>query len=167
MNEQKSKKVLKKFKNRIDKEIKRNSIDSQFKFVAGDGKWYFKFDIIEGLYKGQTHIIESKLVYGASPDIYVYPIHPPLCRFVTPILHPNISDKGTICLDVLKDNWSPSMFSSSILSAIKLLLLNPDPTSPQNKHAAKLMLGDADEYKKNIKSTYENGNTCSHVMKMF
>ena len=36
-----------------------------------------------------------------------YPFRPPACSFTTRILHPNISTKGEICLDTLKDNWSP------------------------------------------------------------
>lgn len=35
-----------------------------------------------------------------------YPFSPPVCKFVTRIWHPNISSQtGTICLDVLKENW--------------------------------------------------------------
>lgn len=31
-----------------------------------------------------------------------YPFAPPVCRFETPIFHPNVDDKGGICLDILK-----------------------------------------------------------------
>ena len=31
-----------------------------------------------------------------------YPFAPPLCRFETPIFHPNVDEKGGICLDILK-----------------------------------------------------------------
>ena len=38
-----------------------------------------------------------------------YPIEPPKCKFMTKIFHPNIDfDSGEICLDILKENWTPS-----------------------------------------------------------
>lgn len=140
MNEIKSQKIIKKFKKRVAKEIKTNTENKEFDFVAAnDTYWYFRFNIQSGLYTGQVHIIEVKLIYGQSPDLYVYPVHAPKCSFITPIWHPNISDKGTICLDVLKDNWSPTMFTETILNALKVLLEEPDPSSPQNTKAAKMM----------------------------
>jgi ubiquitin-protein ligase len=30
-----------------------------------------------------------------------YPMAPPIYYFITPIIHPNIDDKGRICLDIL------------------------------------------------------------------
>ncbi|VBB34928.1 unnamed protein product, partial [Acanthocheilonema viteae] len=37
-----------------------------------------------------------------------YPFKPPHLRFVTPIYHPNIDEKGQMCLAILQyDNWKP------------------------------------------------------------
>jgi ubiquitin-protein ligase len=155
----KATKTLKKFGKRIAKESKANSESSEFKFVALNNQyWYFEFEVNAGLYAGQKHIVEVKLVYGAPPDLYVYPRCAPKCTFMTSVWHPNISETGTICLDVLKDNWSPTMFSATILDALKLLLEEPDASSPQNKKAADMLLDKNDKngkkYNKYVASFY-------------
>ena len=38
-----------------------------------------------------------------------YPMSPPKIIFNTKIFHPNIDKLGRVCLDILKNNWTPAL----------------------------------------------------------
>ncbi|XP_043260634.1 ubiquitin-conjugating enzyme E2 T-like, partial [Colletes gigas] len=75
-----------------------------------------------------------------------YPFEPPRITFKTPVYHPNIDNKGRICMDLLnmppKGSWKPTIGLKNLLDAIQHLLGNPNPDDP-------LMIDIAQEYKFN------------------
>ena len=67
-----------------------------------------------------------------------YPMAPPKVRFLTMIYHPNIDKLGRICLDILKDKWSPALQIRTVLLSIQALLSAPNPDDPLENDVADL-----------------------------
>merc|ERR1711904_229481 len=66
-----------------------------------------------------------------------YPMVPPKVRFLTKIYHPNIDKLGRICLDILKDKWSPALQIRTVLLSIQALMSSPNPDDPLDENVAR------------------------------
>jgi ubiquitin-conjugating enzyme E2 D/E len=67
-----------------------------------------------------------------------YPFRPPKVNFTTKIYHPNINANGFICLDILRDQWSPGLTISKILLSISSFLTDANPHDPLDVEIAQL-----------------------------
>ncbi|KAI0176225.1 ubiquitin-conjugating enzyme/RWD-like protein [Hypoxylon sp. FL1284] len=74
-----------------------------------------------------------------------YPLQAPRIAFRTPVVHANVALRGgEICLDLLKEAWTPAYSVLECVRAVRLLLSCPETDSPLNVDVAALLRqGDA------------------------
>ena len=80
-----------------------------------------------------------------------YPYNPPLILFKTKIYHPNINENGAICLDILKDEWSPVLTISKVMYSLSSLLSEPNADDPLVDYIATEMKTDKALFNKNAR----------------
>lgn len=96
-------------------------------------------------YEGGKFVVDIQI-----PDNY--PFVPPKMRFDTKIWHPNVSSQnGAICLDILKDQWSPALTMRTALLSLQALLSCPNPDSPQDAQVAHQYKNDIEAYLRTAK----------------
>ena len=77
-----------------------------------------------------------------------YPFKSPKIQFTTKVFHPNVSLEGHICLDILKDAWSPALTISKVLLSISSLLTDPNPNDPLVGDIARMYINNREQYNK-------------------
>jgi len=90
-------------------------------------------------YEGGTFYIDITF-----PDDY--PDHGPAIIFTTRIYHPNVNEKGGVCLDIFKDKWTPEISLSVALQSVYSLLGEPNPYDPFAPEIAKNYIEDKDGF---------------------
>ena len=128
--------------NRIKKEYqdlqKEKNSNVQVKLVNNDIRHW------KGRIKGPIDTCYQGGIFDV--DIVIpneYPFKPPKMKFDTKIWHPNISSvTGAICLDILKNEWTPALTIRTALISLQALMCEPVPNDPQDAVVAKQYMED-------------------------
>ena len=128
--------------NRIKKEYndlqKEKNTNVQVKLVNNDFRHW------KGRIKGPIDTCYQGGIFDV--DIIIpddYPFKPPKMKFDTKIWHPNISSvTGAICLDILKNEWTPALTIRTALISLQALMCEPVPNDPQDAVVAKQYMSD-------------------------
>jgi ubiquitin-conjugating enzyme E2 M len=70
----------------------------------------------------------------AIPD--GFPFERPSVRCETRVWHPNIEETGAVCLNILRDSYTPVTSICHLIVGLQFLFDEPNATSPLNKDAS-------------------------------
>jgi len=79
-----------------------------------------------------------------------YPFKPPKITFRTKIYHPNIDEKGQVCLPIIQaENWKPATKTDQVIQALVALVNDPEPEHPLRTDLAEEYTKDRKKFLKN------------------
>lgn len=133
---------------------KRKEITKVIHSVNLVGKDITKWSVV---LKGPTEspfengLFELSIGFKASGGNIEYPFKAPYVSFVTKVYHPNVNAHGAICLDILKENWSPALTIEKLLMSLSSLLTDPNADDPLNPSVAHQYKKDRQAYEKTVR----------------
>ena len=96
-----------------------------------------------------------------------YPFSPPKVHCKTMIYHPNIDLDGNVCLNILKEDWKPTLNMAAVAAGVYFLFYDPNPKDPLNHEAAEIMRDNMDEFVNNVKNSLKGGNLFGRTFTKF
>lgn len=135
---------------RIQKELAEITLDPPPNCSAGP-KGDNLFEWLSTIFGPPGSVYESGIFYLDIHFSTDYPFKPPKVTFKTRIYHCNVNSQGAICLDILKDNWSPALTISKVLLSICSLLTDCNPHDPLVGSIANQYITNREEHDKTAK----------------
>lgn len=128
-----------------EKTIEVDSSESMTKSII-----YIRLTPNEGYYK--NGIFQFSIFFKET-----YPIDPPVVTCLNKIYHPNIDYHGNVCLNILREDWSPVLDLHSVLVGILFLFLEPNGADPLNRQAAQELITDSAKFGYNVELSLRGG----------
>ena len=105
----------------------------------------------ENYWRGGTFTFTFKV-----PDSY--PHEPPKVLCDQKVYHPNLDTQGNICLNVLREDWSPVQTVTSVIFGLLFLFIDPNASDPLNSEAAKDLMQSTANFKANVRKAMMGGS---------
>jgi len=107
----------------------------------------------EGLYRS------AKIQFGIEIP-QNYPYDPPSVACKSMIFHPNIElSTGGVNIPILKlECWMPVLGIGSIIYALRMIFLDPNPDDPLNTEAAEMMIRQPLQFERNVRFSLSGGS---------
>jgi ubiquitin-conjugating enzyme E2 M len=96
-----------------------------------------------GMWKSGKFDFEFKI----PPD---WPIEAPRLRLLTRTWHPNVTEEGQVCLNLLKETYTPVMTIDHLIAGLQFLFMEPCAISPLNVQAAKMYQRDMPKFQETV-----------------
>lgn len=77
-----------------------------------------------------------------------YPFKPPKITFKTKIYHPNVDERGQVCLPIL-EHWKPATKTDHVIQSLVALINEPEPEHPLRADLAQEFTKDPKKFFKN------------------
>ncbi|CCX32820.1 putative ubiquitin-conjugating enzyme E2 [Pyronema domesticum] len=104
-----------------------------------------------GIYKGGV------FKFTFTTDEGQYPFEPPKVKCTQKIYHPNIDLDGNVCLNILREDWTPALNLGSIVFGLQVLFFEPNSDDPLNKKAADDLRLNRDAFIRNVNASMQGG----------
>ncbi|OBA20741.1 hypothetical protein METBIDRAFT_79026 [Metschnikowia bicuspidata var. bicuspidata NRRL YB-4993] len=132
---------------RLQKDITELELPQLIAIHLPDPQDLFHFNIeicpVEGHYKAGRFRFKVEILEN-------YPIDPPRIKCVQKIYHPNIDLEGNVCLNILRQDWSPVLSLNAVLLGLNFLFLELNPNDPLNKDAANMLVKNPALFSRNV-----------------
>lgn len=139
---------------RVQKDITELDLPPSIKVTFPNPNDFFNFNLKlipqEGYYKNGQ--FEFKVEINSN-----FPIDPPKIKCLQKIYHPNIDLEGNICLNILREDWSPVLNLNGVFMGLNILFLEPNPNDPLNKDAANVLVKDKKQFARNVYNCMRGG----------
>ncbi|CAR29910.1 hypothetical protein ZYGR_0AD06000 [Zygosaccharomyces rouxii] len=109
----------------------------------------------EGYYKGGNFTFE--LLFNEQ-----YPMEPPKVKCLNRIYHPNIDTDGRVCLNILRQDWTPALDLQSVIIGLLFLFLEISGVDPLNKQAAETFNRNRQNFAHAVRQSM-GGNTIDNI----
>ena len=86
-----------------------------------------------------------------------YPHEAPKVHCNTKVYHPNIDLNGKVCLNILREDWKPTLSITSVVLGLQFLFMDPNPGDPLNKAAADTMKDNEAQFQRNVSTSMRGG----------